>query len=342
MASGIRDKVVILGMGCSKFGERWDANAEDLMVEAFEEAMEDAGIEREPDRGGLVRHRHRGAACRQVRRAAGGGAAPALHPGDAGRELLRHRHRGVPRRRLCRRLGRGATSRSRSACEKLKDTGYGGLPQRGRGGLNNHATGRTSRRRASFAQLAAAYRAKHGVDAGDLKRAMAHVSVKSHDNGVAEPEGASAQPDHEDDGPECADGRRAARPRTIAAACPTARPAPSSPRRRSRAASARRICIGGQGAAARGLERQEAQYDDWDGSYFATTRIAAKRAYQEAGIDDPRSQISLVEVHDCFSITELVTMEDLQHLAGGQAPSATCSTASTIATARCPARSTAG
>jgi acetyl-CoA C-acetyltransferase len=47
MASGIRDKVVILGMGCSRFGERWDCDAEDLMVEAFEEAMGDAGVERD-------------------------------------------------------------------------------------------------------------------------------------------------------------------------------------------------------------------------------------------------------------------------------------------------------
>ena len=32
-------------MGCSKFGERWDASPEDLMVESYVEAMEDAGIE---------------------------------------------------------------------------------------------------------------------------------------------------------------------------------------------------------------------------------------------------------------------------------------------------------
>ena len=32
-------------MGCSKFGERWDREADDLMVEAFEEAIADAGIE---------------------------------------------------------------------------------------------------------------------------------------------------------------------------------------------------------------------------------------------------------------------------------------------------------
>ena len=44
MPSGIKDKVVILGMGCSRFGERWDASPEDLMVEAYGEAMTDAGI----------------------------------------------------------------------------------------------------------------------------------------------------------------------------------------------------------------------------------------------------------------------------------------------------------
>ena len=45
MPAGIRDKVAILGMGCSKFGERWESDAADLMVEAFSEGMRDAGIE---------------------------------------------------------------------------------------------------------------------------------------------------------------------------------------------------------------------------------------------------------------------------------------------------------
>jgi acetyl-CoA C-acetyltransferase len=46
MATGIRDKVAILGMGCSKFGERWDMGADDLLVEAYEECIKDAGIEK--------------------------------------------------------------------------------------------------------------------------------------------------------------------------------------------------------------------------------------------------------------------------------------------------------
>ena len=45
MATGIRDKVAILGMGCSRFGERFEMDASDLMVEAYTEAAADAGIE---------------------------------------------------------------------------------------------------------------------------------------------------------------------------------------------------------------------------------------------------------------------------------------------------------
>ena len=45
MAESIRDKVAIVGMGCTRFGERWDASLEDLLVEAGYEAFEDAKLE---------------------------------------------------------------------------------------------------------------------------------------------------------------------------------------------------------------------------------------------------------------------------------------------------------
>jgi acetyl-CoA C-acetyltransferase len=63
----------------------------------------------------------------------------------------------------------------------------------------------------------------------------------------------------------------------------------------------------------------ESGTDQWDGSHVRTTRVAAKRAYEEAGITNPREELSLMEVHDCFSITELVTMEDLFVSADGRA-----------------------
>ena len=55
----------------------------------------------------------------------------------------------------------------------------------------------------------------------------------------------------------------------------------------------------------------ESGTDQWDGSHVRTTRVAAKRAYEETGITNPRKELSLMKVHDCFSITELVAMEDL-------------------------------
>jgi len=193
--------------------------------------------------------------------------------------------------------------------EKLKDTGYGGLPQRGRGGLNNFYWANISAP-GSFAQLAAAYRAKHRVDPRDLKRAMAHISVKSHDNGAKNPKAHLRNRITEQD---VLDAPMIAEPLGLYDCCGVS--------------DGSACAIVTTPDIARGLGKkdlvavkalqlavsngQEAQFDGWDGSYFATTRVAAQRAYQEAGIENPRKRVSLFDVHDCFSVTELVTMEDL-------------------------------
>ena len=65
---------------------------------------------------------------------------------------------------------------------------------------------------------------------------------------------------------------------------------------------------------------EEMGFNDWDGDHFMTTAQASKRAYDEAGITNPREEISMMELHDCFSITELVTYEDLQISERGKAP----------------------
>ena len=41
----IKDKVAIIGMGCTKFGENWEQNGDDMIVDAVHEALGDAGIE---------------------------------------------------------------------------------------------------------------------------------------------------------------------------------------------------------------------------------------------------------------------------------------------------------
>lgn len=308
MANGIKDKVAILGMGCSRFGERWDASPEDLMLEAYNEAMQDAGVTPdELDAAWFSTHMDDVGTGR-------GGTPMSI--------ALRLPNIGVTRvENFC--AGGSEAIRAASyavaagACdialalgvEKLKDTGYGGLPQRGRGTLNN-MTWPNASAPGSFAQLAAAYRAKHSSAPADLKRAMGHISVKSHDNGAKNPK---------------AHLRNRITLDTVLNAPMVAEPL-----------GLYDCCGVSDGSAcaivttpdiAKGLGKRdvitvkalqlavsngtEAQHNSWDGSYFATTRIASKRAYQEAGIEKPRETLNLIEVHDCFSVTELVTMEDL-------------------------------
>ena len=308
MATGIKDKVVILGMGCSKFGEHWDKNAEHLMVDAFEEAVKDAGIQRN-----------------QIEAAWFGTAIEEQHVGKSGVPLamtLRLPYIPVTRVENYCATGteafRGAVYAVASGAvdialalgvEKLKDTGYGGLPQRGRGALQNMTWANISAP-GSFAQLAAAYRAKHRVNKEDLKRAMAHISVKSHDNGAKNPKAHLRNRITEED---VLKAPMIAEPLGLYDCCGVSDGSAAAIVTTPDIARGlgKKDLVGVKALQLAVSNGQEVQFDQWDGSYFATTRAAAARAYKEAGIADPRRQLSLFEVHDCFSVTELVTMEDL-------------------------------
>ena len=50
---------------------------------------------------------------------------------------------------------------------------------------------------------------------------------------------------------------------------------------------------------------------DYDYTTFPEVVRSAEDAYQQAGITDPRASLAMAEVHDCFTPTELVLMEDL-------------------------------
>ncbi|HEY3239162.1 MAG TPA: acetyl-CoA acetyltransferase, partial [Acidimicrobiia bacterium] len=45
MASrGIRDRVAIVGMGCTTFGEHWDRSVDDMLVDATTDTVASAGV----------------------------------------------------------------------------------------------------------------------------------------------------------------------------------------------------------------------------------------------------------------------------------------------------------
>ena len=309
MAKGIKDKVAILGMGCAKFGERWDMDADQLMVEAFNEAQTDAGID-----------------VSQIDAAWLAVAFDAVNIGPSGSPLsmaLRLPNVGVTKVENYCASGteafRGAVYAVASGaadialalgCEKLKDTGYGGLPVRSRG-TTYDMIGVTGSAPGNFAQLAAAYRSKHGVSKEELKRAIAHVSVKSHANGAKNPK---AHLQKAIDMDTVLNAPMIAEPLGLFDCCGVSDGAAcaivTTPEIARALGKKDLVTVKAlQIAASNGWELQQA--GGWDGSYFHTTRVAAAKAYKEAGVENPRDQISLMEVHDCFSITELVTMEDL-------------------------------
>jgi acetyl-CoA C-acetyltransferase len=316
MAAGIKDKVAILGMGCSKFGERWEAGAEELMVEAYIEALADAGVE-----------------TSQIQAAWLSTAFEEMNVGKGGTPLsVALRLPNIPVTHVENFCASGSEAFrgavyavAAGACdialalgvEKLKDTGYGGLPVRDQGTLNPlwQANGSAP---GNFAQLASAYRAKHGVSKDDLKRAIAHVSVKSHANGAKNPKAHLQKPITEE---MCLKAPIIAEPLGLFDCCGVSDGAAcaivTTPEIARRMGKTDLVTVKAlQLALSNGLE---SQHNSWDGSYFHTARIASRRAYEEAGIGNPRDEISMMEVHDCFSITELVTMEDLHISREGQA-----------------------
>jgi acetyl-CoA C-acetyltransferase len=50
---------------------------------------------------------------------------------------------------------------------------------------------------------------------------------------------------------------------------------------------------------------------EYDYTYFPEIQAAAQDAYAQAGVTDPRGQIAMAEVHDCFTPAELLIYEDL-------------------------------
>ncbi len=316
MASGIRDRVAIIGMGCSRFGERWDSGPEDLMLEAFDEAIAGAGIDKSDIEAAWL-----------------GVFFQEQSTGKSGLPLSQAlKLRNVPVTRvenLCatgtEALRGAAYAVAAGACdialamgvEKLKDTGFGGLPERSKGAMedlwlpNSTAPG-------SFAQLASAYAATHGRDMKALKRAMAHISVKSHRNALDNPKAHLRREITEE---QVLDAPMVAYPLGVLDCCGVSDGAacaivttPEIARRLGR-----KDIVAIKALQLSPSYGYELSNDGWDGSHTMTTRVAAERAYREAGIDDPANEIDLLEVHDCFSITELVLMEDLGVSEAGRA-----------------------
>jgi acetyl-CoA C-acetyltransferase len=308
-SNGIRDRVAIVGMGCTAFGERWDRGANDLLVDAAKEALESAGI--------------------------GLGQVDAfwlgtLYSGQSGLTLsrpLKIDYKPVTRvenfcatgseafRNACYAVAAGAYDVAMAiGVEKLKDSGYSGLPGLGSPGDGTKAALTAP---ATFSLLAPAYARKYGLTGEQLKEVMTRIAWKNHKNGALNPR---------------AQFRKEVPKETIACSPLVAGPLGIFD------------CSGvSDGAAAAIVVRAEdaPRYCDrplwvkalsfiagpaagpmdpgYDYTTFPEVVASAADAYAQAGLKEPRQELAMAEVHDCFTPTELVLMEDLGFAARGTA-----------------------
>ena len=319
MAGGIKDKVAILGMGCTKFNEHWEKNSSDLILEAFQECLADAGINKGDIEAAWV-----GNHLDEVNIGKGGyyvsgvlhlpmiGVTRVDNFCASGTEAFRN---------ACYAVASGAYDVALSVgIEKLKDTGYGGLPDSPVFGQFVNLIGPNGTAPGYFAQLATAYAAKYGISMDKIKDAITHISWKSHQNGAMNPRAHLRKPVSKE---QIKGSPYVAYPLGLFDCCGVSDGASmaiiTTPEIAARLKPDQDI-IKVKSLQISVSSGEEAMYDNWDGAGVVTTQLASRKAYEEAEIDNPREPIDLMEVHDCFSITEMVTMEDLHISPPGKAP----------------------
>jgi len=311
--AGIKDRVAIIGMGCSKFGERWDSGHEDLLVESCSEAFEDAGVGPEDIQAGWL----------------------GIQNGPISGQLLAHALKldYIPITRVENFCATG-TDALRNACyavaagiyelvlvagvEKLKDSPYTGLVGGGPAMINSGVTPPVPPP-VQFALAATRYAYHYGMSIDDLKKGLARISVKNHHNGALNPK---AHFQKEVTLEQVLNAPMIAFPLGLFDCCGVSDGSAAAIITRPELAKnfkhkddyvlvkAMSLAIG---------HREGELEDDFSFASFTESVRAADAAYKEAGVKDPFKEIDHAEVHDCFSITENIIYEDLSFCPRGKA-----------------------
>jgi acetyl-CoA C-acetyltransferase len=296
----IKDKAAIIGVGCTKFGELWEKDVEDLVVEASYEALEDAGLTPDDIDAAWV-----GVMYPFTGISGGTFSEPMKLFGKPVTRVENFCASGMDAfRNACYGVASGVYDVVIAAgVEKLTDIGGSGLPM---SGFGHPVIGGIS---APGMFALAATRCFH--EYGWTKEDLGRVAIKNHKNGVLHPK---------------AHFRKAVTMEEVLSAPIIAWPLGRFD-----------CCAMSDGAAAIVITRpeiakQSKHKDDYvvvkanalatasvqpmfrnsfDYLEFPATRAAAAQAYKEAGIKDPANEISFAEVHDCFTITEILNCQDL-------------------------------
>jgi acetyl-CoA C-acetyltransferase len=300
-SNGIRDRVAIVGMGCTPFREHWGLSADDLIVDAATAAFDSAGIAQEAVDAYWLGTMASGLSGLTLSRPLKLDYKPVTRVENfcaTGSESFRN---------ACYAVASGAYDVAMAiGVEKLKDSGYSGLvvDEPAHDGTSAALTAP-----AMFSLLAPAYAERYGVSEDQMADVLARIAWKNHANGAR--------------------NVRAQFQKEVSIETIKASP---------RIAGSLGVfdCSGvSDGSAAAIVVRAEDAYrytdkpifvkalsfvagpgtgpmdDRYDYTTFEEVVRSSADAYEQAGIEDPRAELALAEVHDCFTPTELVLMEDL-------------------------------
>jgi acetyl-CoA C-acetyltransferase len=308
-SNGIRDRVAIVGMGCTPFGEHWDKGTDDLLIDASQEALHEANIVLDDIDAFWLGTMGSGMSGLTL-------SAPLKIDYKPVSRLENFCATGSEAfRNACYAVASGAYDVVMAiGVEKLKDSGFSGLTGT-RPADDGTAASLTAP--AMFSLLAPAYAKKYGVDDQEMKDVLTRIAWKNHKNGALNPR---------------AQFRKEVPKETICNSPLIAGPLGIFD------------CSGvSDGSAAAIIVRAEDAYrytdkpifvkalafaagpaagpidPSYDYTTFTEVVRSAEDAYRQAGIDDPRQSLAMAEVHDCFTPTELVLMEDLGFAPRGMA-----------------------
>jgi acetyl-CoA C-acetyltransferase len=309
---GICDRVAIVSMGCTAFGEHWERGADDLLIEAVTTTAAGARLDvSDVDAFWLGTYMSgiAGLTLSRPLRLHGKPVSRVENMCVTGSDALRN---------ACYAVAAGAYDTAMAVgVEKLKDSGFSGLtrmsiPSDGTGGTLGTTTAP-----ANFSLLAPAYAQRYGVDPDELKKVFTRIAWKNHHNGARNPRAQFRKEVGLDtigksplvagnlgvfDCSGVSDGAAAALV--------------------VRAEDARRYTDKPLYVKALSLVAGAADGNvdpGYDFTSFPEVVASAEEAYRQAGVTDPRNEIAMAEVHDCFTVTEMVLMEDLGFAPRGSA-----------------------
>ena len=304
----IKDKVAIIGMGCTSFGEKWGHSVDSMLIDAVYEAYEDAGVDSNDIEAAWIGTVASGVAGWTLANPLKLDRKPVTRVENVcatGMDALRN---------ACYAVACGAYDIVLVAgVEKLKDSGFGGLPEF----FSHPVYGQGFTAPGRWALIANRYFKAYNIDPDRGKEALAKIAVKNHHNGTFSPN-AHFQKDISLE--QAVKAPIIAWPLGLFDCCPTTDGAAATVVCNAEIAKKFKddyVLVKGFGlAAGPGWGKEDIDYN-YD--YLPETIVAAQQAYDSVGIKDPSKELSTCQVHDCFTIAEFTEYEALRLCGKGEA-----------------------